>query len=107
VKNKVFAVATLMFVAGCSTVSQMSATGGSRADGIVRLSYEQGKFQKADIDEATSLQTAQARCRVWGYKDAEAFGGVTRVCNAPGGMYGCNQYLVTKEYQCTGGNTPS
>jgi hypothetical protein len=105
-KHKWFALAALVVVAGCSTVSQMTATGGSRADGIVRLSYELGMFQKANIDEAASLQTAQARCRTWGYKDAEAFGGVTRQCQQSGSM-GCQLWTVTKEYQCVGANTPS
>jgi hypothetical protein len=94
-------------LAGCATVSQMTATGGSRADGVVRLSYELGPFDKARIDEAAGLRDAQARCKTWGYKDAEAFGGVTRQCQAPGGMYGCQRWLITKEYQCLGANTPS
>ena len=84
----------------------MTATGGSRADGIVRLAYEAGRFDKVRIDEADALRTAQARCRTWGYKDAEAFGGVTRQCQAAG-MYGCGRWMVTKEYQCLGGNTPT
>ena len=84
----------------------MTATGGSRADGIVRLSYEYGSFNKVKIDEAEGLRTAQARCQTWGYKDAEAFGGVTRQCQASN-MYGCMRWTVTKEYQCVGANAPS
>lgn len=103
---KALILGAIAVLAGCSTVSKMTATGGSRADGIVRLSYELGMFDKAKIDEADALRTAQARCRTWGYKDAEAFGGVTRQCQSFGG-YGCTRWLVTKEYQCLGGNTPS
>ena|SRR5438045_2652191 len=106
-KTKILALGALAVLAGCATVSQMTATGGSRADGIVRLSYEAGNFDKVRIDEATALKTAQARCRTWGYSDAEAFGGVTRQCQSSAGIYGCNRWLVTKEYQCLGGNTPS
>ena|SRR6478752_1349498 len=106
-KRKVIAFGAFVVLAGCATVSQMTATGGSRADGIVRLSYEYGSFNKVNIDEAQGLQTAQARCRTWGYKDAEAFGGVTRQCQNSAGIYGCNRWLVTKEYQCLGANTPS
>ena len=105
-KRKVVAGGFLVVLAGCATVSQMTATGGSRADGVVRLSYEVGMFNKVNIDEADALRTAQARCKTWGYKDAEAFGGITRQCQSSG-MYGCNRWLVTKEYQCLGGNTPS
>lgn len=106
VKSKAIALGLFVAVAGCATVSQMTATGGSRADGVVRLSYEAGLLSKVRIDEADALRTAQARCRTWGYKDAEAFGGITRQCQSSG-MYGCNRWLVTKEYQCLGGNTPS
>lgn len=88
-----------LFIAGCATVSQMAATGGSRADGIVRLSYEAGMFDKVAIDEATALDTARRRCATWGYTDAEAFGGITRQCQAMSG-YGCTRWFVTKEYQC-------
>ena len=105
-KSKLILGGLLVVLAGCGTVSQMTATGGSRADGIVRLSYEYGSFNKVNIDEATALRTAQERCRTWGYKDAEAFGGVTRQCQASN-MYGCMRWTVTKEYQCVGANTPS
>ena len=105
-KRKMVSGAVLLVLAGCATVSQMAATGGSRADGIVRLSYEYGAFNKVRIDEAEGLRTAQARCQTWGYKDAEAFGGVTRQCQGSN-MYGCMRWLVTKEYQCTGAKTPS
>ncbi|WP_454261926.1 YecR family lipoprotein [Pseudoxanthomonas mexicana] len=40
--------------------------------------------------------------KTWGYTGAEAFGGVTQQCNMPGGMGGCQRWLVTKEFQCTG-----
>lgn len=92
-------VLTGLLVAGCATVSQMAATGGSRADGIVKLSYEVGMFDKVAIDEATALQTARRRCATWGYQDAEAFGGITRQCNQTN-AYGCMRWFVTKEYQC-------
>jgi hypothetical protein len=105
-RKVIVGVLALVGLAGCSTVSQMDATGGSRADGVVRLSFEYGAFNKVKIDEATALQTARDRCHTWGYKDAEAFGGVTRQCNGSN-AYGCLHWIVTKEYQCTGANTPS
>lgn len=86
-------------LAGCATVSQMTATSGSRADGIVKLSYEVGWLDKVAINEAQSLDTARRRCATWGYADAEAFGGVTRQCQQYGSM-GCLRWFVTKEYQC-------
>jgi len=87
-------------LAGCATVSHMTATSGSRADGIVKLSYEVGWLDKVAINEAEALDTARRRCSTWGYADAEAFGGITRQCQQYGSM-GCLRWFVTKEYQCT------
>jgi hypothetical protein len=99
--------ASIAAVAGCATVSQMTATSGSRADGIVKLSYEVGWLDKVAINEADALNTARRRCSTWGYADAEAFGGITRQCQQSGSM-GCLRWFVTKEYQCTSaGNVTS
>jgi len=98
------ACASLVAV-GCATQKTWSATGGSRADGTVRLSYEVGMFEVAEVDEAQATALAVQRCAVWGYSGAEAFGGVTRQCTQPGSG-GCAVTLVTKEYQCTGTGTP-
>ena len=38
------AVAAAVLVSGCATTKNWSATGGSRADATVRLSYEYGAF---------------------------------------------------------------
>lgn len=95
-----FLVGVVAAIAGCATVSQMAATGGSRADGTVKLSYEVGMFDRVQIDEFTALQTARRRCSTWGYTDAEAFGGVTRQCQAYSASLGCTSWFVTKEYQC-------
>lgn len=94
-------------LSGCATNKTWSATGGSRADATVRLSYEYGPFENPQTNEAEAIELAAARCRTWGYSGAEPFGGVTQQCNMPGGMGGCNRWLVTKEFQCTGqGNQP-
>jgi len=95
----------LLVVGACATAKTWSATGGSRADGTVRLSYEVGMLEVPTIDEAQGIELAKQRCAVWGYSGAEAFGGTTSVCNAPS-TSGCMSTLVTKEYQCTGTGTP-
>ncbi|WP_324748812.1 YecR family lipoprotein [Sphingomonas sp. LY54] len=95
-----------LVLVGCATTKTLQATGGSRSDGVVRLSFEYGAFESPQIDEAQAHSVARDRCKVWGYSDAEAFGGVTKVCNQTG-MYGCTGWMVTKEYQCTGANTPT
>jgi hypothetical protein len=105
--RKTLLVFTLAMVVGaCATTKTMQAIGGSRSDGIVRLAYEEGMFEKAKVDPAAAIQTARERCKVWGYTDAEPFGGVVRQCQQMSG-YGCAQTLVTVEFQCTGANTPS
>jgi hypothetical protein len=93
-------ILTGLLVAGCATVSQMVPTGGSRADGIVKLSFEYGMFDKVQIDQTTALVAARKRCATWGYGDAEPFGGMTRQCQQSGSM-GCLRWFATVEYQCT------
>lgn len=90
-----------MLVSGCAVTKTWTATGGSRSDGVVRLSFEHTGFEQPQLDEQQGLSLAAQRCKTWGYTGAEAFGGVTRQCNQRSG-FGCDQWLVTKEYQCTG-----
>ena len=89
-------------IGGCSTNKQLVATGGSRADGTVNLSYEHGPYEKPQLNLAQGLETARDRCRAWGYSDAEPFGGETRQCNMPGGYGGCYKWFVTLTFQCLG-----
>lgn len=96
------AATVLMAIVGCTTTKDWAATGGSRADGVVRLSYEVGEFERAELSAHQAITIASSRCRTWGYAHAEAFGGVTRQCNQWGGFGGCARWLVTKEFQCTG-----
>jgi hypothetical protein len=103
--KKYLAIGLVFALAGCATVKTWQATGGSRSDGTVRLSYEYGMFEQPQLDEGQALALARQRCAVWGYSGAEAFGGVTQVCNAMTNS-GCASYLVTKEFQCLGTGTP-
>lgn len=100
-RHKLALVSAMAVVAGCATVTHMEATGGSRSDGIVKLSFEYGQFDKIEINEASALQTARQRCAVWGYTDADPFGGVTKQCQGRGFFGNCGHWFVTKEYQCT------
>ena len=101
------AAAMAALVAGCATTKDWAATGGSRSDGVVRLSYELGEFEKPQLNEQQAIEIATQRCKTWGYSGAEAFGGVTRQCNQGGGFAGCSRWMITKEYQCTGTGAPS
>ncbi|MHA1536063.1 MAG: YecR family lipoprotein [Alphaproteobacteria bacterium] len=88
-------------LAGCTVVRVPTPTGGSRADGTINMSFELGSLQNAKVDWEGARKTAAQRCKVWGYNDAQAFGGSTRRCNFPSGN-GCARWLITRSYQCTG-----
>jgi len=94
-------LATLLST-GCAVQKDWSATGGSKSDGTIKLSYQVGMFEAAEVSEEQGINLATKRCSAWGYTNAEAFGGSTQVCTSPSSS-GCNIWLVTKEYQCTGG----
>lgn len=102
----VLVVLGALALSGCSVKRELTATGGSRADGTVTLSYEIGDMQKAVLSQERGLATAQARCRAWGYSGAQKFGGESRQCQVPS-SYGCIQWLVSVTYQCTGGKVPT
>jgi len=84
----------------------MVPTGGSRADGTVTLSYEYGANEKPQINMEQARASARERCKAWGYRDAQPFGGETRQCQAPS-QYGCLRWFVSSTWQCLGGNRPS
>jgi hypothetical protein len=86
---------------GCTTNVVPVATGGSRADATVELSFEYAQFERPVVDMAQAQTTAVQRCRVWGYSGADAFGGQRSICQAANN-FGCAQTLVTVQYQCTG-----
>lgn len=89
-----------LLVAGCTSQKVLQATGGSRADGTVNLSFETGMFEKPVIDWDQAGKVARKRCEAWGYTDAEAFGGTTTQCQAYNGYGGCVQAFVTVPFQC-------
>lgn len=100
-KNLIVVVVSMLALAGCSTTKDWSATGGSRADGVVRLSFMHGQYEKPVLNEDQAVAIATKRCATWGYTGAEAFGGTISQCNQVSG-FGCAQFIVTKEYQCLG-----
>jgi len=100
------ATAAALLLSGCAVEKNWVATGGSRSDGVVRLSFEVGEFEIPQLNEQQAVNLATQRCRTWGYRGAEAFGGVTRQCNQGSGR-SCGQWIVTKEYQCTGTGSPT
>jgi hypothetical protein len=96
----------IVFMQGCAVNKQLVPTGGSRADGTVKLSYEYGMFEVPQLDAQQGLNAARQRCAAWGYTDAEPFGGTNTKCNRYSGR-DCVRWFVTIEYQCTGTPTAS
>jgi YecR-like lipoprotein len=103
---------TIMLVAaiaivltGCATTKEFAATGGSRSDGTVKLSYEYGEFEKPVVDLQQGVRLAQEKCAVWGYSGAQAFGAAEQTC-VVSNAYGCIRWRVTAEYQCLGSPKP-
>jgi hypothetical protein len=100
--KKVVVLGAVLFVAGCGTTLVVpSPSGGSRADGIVELSYYWSPLGKTTYDETQALGIAASRCKAWGYTNAEKFGNNNVICTSPGGLGGCDQYRITLIYQCT------
>lgn len=101
-KISVLFFAIVLSLTGCAVQKELQPTGGSRADGTIKMSYEVGEFEQPVVDMAQAQASAKARCKKWGYKDAEPFGGQQTTCNQPGGFNGCANRLVTVEFQCLG-----
>ena len=98
----VMACAAILALAGCATEKMLEATGGSRADGTVKLSFEYGLFEQPVVHWDQALSTATDRCHAWGYSGAEKFGGALSQCEASDAYGSCVRTLVTVSYQCTG-----
>ena len=91
----------ILSMQGCAVNKQLTPTGGSRADGTVKLSFEYGAFEVPKLDGQQGMSAARQRCAAWGYTGVEPFGGSTKTCSS-GSRSGCDRWLVTVEYQCTG-----
>lgn len=101
-RHLVFFVIAAFSITGCAhTKKEWAATGGSRADGVVKLSFQFRPFEYPEASAQQGLELAKSKCLAWGYKNAEAFGGVIQTCNDQDSR-GCNSWLVTAEYQCLG-----
>jgi hypothetical protein len=93
-------------ISACATTIVPQATGGSRADGTVTMSYEFGWLQDPEVQWGPAQNIARSRCGAWGYTDAQAFGGGQATCISYDGYGGCNRTRVDMVYQCTGADTP-
>jgi hypothetical protein len=94
-------ILAILYIQGCAVQKELIPTGGSRADGTVKLSFEYGLFEAPKLDAQQGLTVAKQRCSAWGYSGAEPFGGSTQSCISATNS-GCNRWLVSIEYQCSG-----
>ena len=94
--NAVIVGALILTATGCATQKQWGASGGSKGDGIVKLSYQASALEIPNVNEQQGLDLAKSRCISWGYKSAESFDFQNKQCIDSQ----CNSYTVTKEYQC-------
>ena len=89
-------------ITGCATKKDFYAMGGSRADGTVDMAYDFRQFESPVVNPAQAQSIAKSKCRVWGYNDAEAFGGMTQNCHQRDGFGTCVAGQVVHTYQCIG-----
>lgn len=96
------AISALLLSACASKVEkELVATGGSKSDGTIELSYEQHELEMVTYNEQQALNAAKKRCEAWGYKNAEKFGGVKSQCTLiPGFWTPCGKTMFTIQYQC-------
>lgn len=98
----IFLISVSFLTNGCATkVKDWSATGGSRMDGTVELSYTFGIFETAVGNPTQGYILALEKCMAWGYDDARPFGGTINSC-ASTGTSGCNVWRARAVYQCIG-----
>lgn len=91
---------SLANLAGCATAKQWSVSGGDRAAGLVRISYEYPEFKEPVLSDSQAAELAASRCDQWGYDDAEPIAGQIRQCSSMAAG-DCDLWRVTREYQCT------
>ena len=96
-------ITTLLIVAvattGCSVKKQWGASGGSKSDGVVELSYNYTYMRKPVASDSQGLERAAQMCKAWGYSGATSFDFIERKCQS-GDAYGCSVWVATKKYQC-------
>ena len=100
-KKAIILISGSIIMTSCATTKMWQATGGSKSDGTIKLSYQHNLYEKPVVNESQALGEAIKRCTSWGFNSAEAFGGSLTQCISPSMAGGCNMFQVTKEYQCT------
>jgi hypothetical protein len=100
-KESVIVLLVALLSTGCAVQKNYGASGGSKSDGTVKMSYTYGAFQIPKVNEAGALKMATSRCNSWGYDSAQSFDFVDKRCQQYSADMGCIAWIVTKEFQCT------
>ncbi len=96
------ALAAATAITGCATKKNFYALDGSRADGTVDMAYDFRQFETPVVDKQQAHTIARAKCGVWGYSDAEPFGGMQQKCIQQDGWGTCVAGQMVIKYQCLG-----
>lgn len=108
--------AALAMASGCApkpVAKLWQASGGSRADATVEVGFLYNpETESPQHNEQQAMQEALARCKAWGYENAEPFGLYKERCQkqryAPYVGMICYEMFVSRQYQCLGqGNAPT
>ena len=70
-----------------------AASGGSKSDGVVRISYQVDALKEAIQDPEQAWEVAVSRCKIWGFEDAQAFDFISKTTNN-------GVTTATQEFQC-------
>ena len=97
-KKTIFLIALLLTGSGCVVQKIPFATGGSRSDGVITMSYTYGAFSTVEIDWGAVQSDAANKCAGWGYASAQPFGGQQTTCLDRD----CYSMQVDIDYQCMG-----
>lgn len=98
--KKLSLIIAIIALTSCAVNVKPTMCDGSKADGIVKLSYTRYYMNTPIIDWEEANKNAIARCKAWGYSDAETFGDIKSQCASSSGgdcMYKEDKIL----YQCT------
>ena len=88
-----------VLLAGCTTYKLWNEGDSDSDSGIVRLTYEYGKFESPQVDERAGVEQAKERCRDWGFPANAQRKGEDRKC-INGDDANCSRWLVIREYRC-------
>jgi hypothetical protein len=98
--NKIIISTVILALTGCAVVKVPRASGGSKSDGIVELSYSYGSIEFPKVDYSQADKEAANACMIWGYDNASPLAGKTQQCHSWDQWGGCASATITIKYQC-------